>query len=470
MARKEADLKSFMITQQLKDEYYKNWTTAEDIQALESARSGDIKLLLIRLIQRLAMSGIYIKEIYGILHCGDKFADLTEKENHFHAVGKVKTGSPSTLTNIANAIGIEQQYIEKPNRSKYAYDNMLSYLTHVKDERKTPHDPAEVVGLGLSDDNKVISEEYCRPYTEIYAERIDAWLKGKAKKKAQNARLDIDWLEEELLHGRITIEQIMLTDELYDIYARNKRRCDDAIETYGMRRVYRTLQDMKNGNMRVATFFIQGEAGVGKTTFAKALAQKIADDAQANGLGDWKISNAAATNPVDDYNGEEIFIMDDSRGIAMGATDWLNLLDPNNINRASARYHNKIMACRVIIITSTHTPVEFFSLLKNDTKSQGLTEAMNQFLRRILANIFVFKYGDERRARIETSYETREYFIAPGEVDKKTGLPDTRTASYDFKSDDPSLENLPTDVAIGILAQTAIFSNQLDGRNVNPYT
>lgn len=470
MARKEANLKSFMITQQLKDEFYNNWTTAEDIQALESARNGDIRPLLIRLIQRLAVRGIYLKEMYGVLHDGDTLARLTEKEAHFHAVGKVKEGSPSTLTNIANAVGLEQQYVEKPHKTKYAYDNMLAYLTHIKDEQKTPHDPSEVVGLGLSEDNSTINEACCKPYTEIYEERKDAWLKGKAKKKSQNAKLDVDWLEEELLQGRVTMEQIMLTDELYDIYARNKRRCDDAIETYGLRRVYRTMQDMKNGNMRVSTFFIKGEANAGKTTFAIGLAKKIVDYAQANGLGDWKISNAAATNPVDDYQGEEVFIMDDSRGVAMGATDWLTLLDPNNISQASARYHNKIMACRVIIITSTHTPTEFFSLLKNDTKSQGMTEAMNQFLRRILANIFIFRYGDEHRACIETPYETTEYLINPGQIDMKTGLIDTRKASFDFKSDDPYLENLPTDVAIDILAQTAIFSNQLDGRNKNPYS
>lgn len=470
MARTEANLKWFMLTQQLKNEYFIGWSSFDDISALESARNGNIKPLMIRVLLRLFEKGIIVEELYGIIHQGDiRKNDLTEKETHIHIIGKFKEKVPSTLTNIANAIGIERQYIEKPKRSKYAYDNMLSYLIHIKDDDKTEHSPQEVVGIGLSEDNKEYGEKYCKPYTQIYEERKEDWIKGKAKKKTQKAKQDIDWLEEELLRGRITKGQIMLTDELYDIYARNKRRCDDAIETYGERRVYRTMEEMKNGNMRVATFFIQGKSGAGKTTFAIGLAQKIVSYAKENQLGEWKISSAAATNPVDDYKGEEVFIMDDSRGVAMGATDWLNLLDPNNISPISARYHNKIMACRVIIITSTHSPVEFFGLLKNDTKSQGMMEAMNQFLRRILANIIIFHCGDERRVCVETAYETTEYFIHPNMIDKKTGLPDTRKASYDFKTDDPWLENLSTDAAIDILAKTAIFSNQLGGQNVNPY-
>lgn len=464
MARTEASLKHFMLTQQLKNEYWDGWDSDEERNALDSARNGDIKSLIICVLNRLWSKAIYVSEIYAIIHKGDiRACDSSEKVDHVHIVVKVRLGI-STLTNIANAIGVEKAYIEKPKQGKYSYDNMLSYLIHIKDEEKTQHDPSEVVCIGVSDDNTQYGEQFCQAYTAIHEERCEAWLKGRAKKKTEKAKLNVDWLEEEILQGRMNMEQIMLTDELYDIYSRNKRRCDDALDTYGMRRAYRTIRDLKNGDMRIVTFFIQGESKAGKTTFAKGLAYRIIEYARANGLGDWEMADAASTNSFDDYHGEEILFMDDSRGVSLGASDWLRLLDENNISRGSARFHNRMMACRVIIITSTMAPAQFFGTLKNDTKSLGIgmTEAMNQFLRRIMANIICYRYGEnDRRVCIETPYETTEYFVNPGI--------DNRRASFDFKSDDSELENLLPEAAIEILAQTAVYANKLDGLNINPY-
>ena len=103
----------------------------------------------------------------------------------------------------------------------------------------------------------------------------------------------------------------------------------------------------------MTVFFITGQAGAGKTRFSKRFVDAIADYSEQGGGDRWRICQTAATNPLDDYTGEEILFMDDVRGGSLSASDWLKLLDPYNISPGSARYHNKLPACRCIVITSS---------------------------------------------------------------------------------------------------------------------
>ena len=70
--------------------------------------------------------------------------------------------------------------------------------------------------------------------------------------------------------------------------------------------------------------------------------------------------------------------MDDVRGAALSASDWLKLLDPYSISPISARYHNKVGSAKVIIITSSVDPDKFFQSSENFNG-----EAIGQFRRRI---------------------------------------------------------------------------------------
>ena len=55
----------------------------------------------------------------------------------------------------------------------------------------------------------------------IDAQRRETWLKGRAHVKKKVVAENFEDMRERVLQGDITRDQIMLTDELFDIYARH---------------------------------------------------------------------------------------------------------------------------------------------------------------------------------------------------------------------------------------------------------
>lgn len=369
MRKKEANLTAIMLVQQLEDEHWKTW---DDITSVKLARDGDIRPLLETVINKLNKANITVKEAYGIKHDKDEVRvwdqklmknSIEKKANHVHFLFKFERGA--SLNKIALAIGIEPQYLEKLKSGRYGYDNCLAYLTHAKDETKYQYRPEEVT--------TVLGEDY----TSIYNRSIETWLKGRATKKAKETNLSVDWLVERILDGEVTKRNIMLTDEYYAIYGQHKRKINEALETAGERRSYRTIADLEAGKFRKTVIFIQASSGVGKTKLSKDLIELIQASAVKNGLN-WEACMTASTNAFDEYSGQEILFLDDIKGNSFTVSDWLKLLDPYTISPISARYHNKMGSARVIIITSTKLPVELFYFANGNHN-----EDLGQFVRRI---------------------------------------------------------------------------------------
>lgn len=419
MARKENDLTCFALAQMLADDVW-NWTDKEK-ETLAEARLGNVAPMMATIVAKLMAAGMEFEEAHGIIHNQDvrEVWDetscqtvLERKLDHIHAAFKFKKGKGGTLTKIATVVGLEPQYIEKAKKGCYGWDNMLSYLIHAKDEDKYQYEPSAVASIGAS-------------YQKIYNERKPDWDKGRAKKSVARAAEGIEELEAKILAGQVTKSQIILTDRYYSVYCHYKRRCDDAFEIYGERRAYKTIQALQAGAFRLSVFFITGQAGAGKTRFAKSFADMLMKRSAKEGEA-WRLCQTAATNPMDDYQGEEILLMDDVRGGSLSASDWLKLLDPYNISPASARYRNKVPACRCIIITSSKEPLEFFYYCKQIGGDRS--EALDQFMRRIQSTVQVIR-ADE--------WTAPEYMIADS---RKTppqlmGVPGTDarvTLSYGF--------------------------------------
>lgn len=404
MARKEAALTAIGLTQQFDGNYWGALTDTE-AAALETARKdgGSIKPLTNCIITRLTAAGFCVAECHGIKHDADIHMVWSEAErreipayktNHGHWVIKFAQGKGGTLDALAAAIGVEPQYVERPAKGRYAYDNMLSYLCHVKYPDKHQYNTDEVyTAIGT-------------PYSHYVKERWVAWEKARGAVVKKRACEGIDDLEYKILTGQVTKSQIILTDELFEIYSRNRRRCEEALETYGERRAYKTLKALADGDFSMSVFFITGPAGVGKTHFTAKLVDNVIAESVKR-FGDdarWRVCHSAATNPVDDYRGEEILVMDDVRGFSMTGSDWLKLLDPHYASPNSARYHNKTVACRTIIITSTKEPLEFFYYTRSVAGGRDCSEGMDQFLRRLAALVHVIPYREfDPRYAIETS-------------------------------------------------------------------
>jgi hypothetical protein len=75
----------------------------------------------------------------------------------------------------------------------------------------------------------------------------------------------------------------------------------------------------------------------------------------------------------------------------MSGKAWLNLIDPNHAHPAPSRFKNKPrIAPRVVIITSTKDPIEFFFYARE--LGGDCNEAMTQFLARIMRTAVVFDW------------------------------------------------------------------------------
>ena len=151
--------------------------------------------------------------------------------------------------------------------------------------------------------------------------------------------------------------------------------------------------------------------------------------------------------------------MDDVRGSALSASDWLKLLDPYNASPASARYKNKTPACRAIVITSTKDPVEFFYYCKQ-MGGGDRSEALDQFMRRIQMLTHVIKADDfsEARVRLGEQEQCDRYLKTVGDTDDGYRYPAKVELSYrfDYGSDDYS-----TDEAVSRMVEVVAHSNNL---------
>nr|WP_257590485.1 hypothetical protein [Lactococcus lactis] len=120
--------------------------------------------------------------------------------------------------------------------------------------------------------------------------------------------------------------------------------------------------------------YFQGKSSLGKSYLARTIAQKVREYAEENKFKS-RIYSASSSNPFDDYYGEDIILLDDIRPDSLRKADWLKLLDPINTSRMSARFTNKQVVPRLILITNTQLPEQFFNIFKD--------EALDQYIRRI---------------------------------------------------------------------------------------
>lgn len=465
MARKENDLTTCGITQTLDPDYFE-WSD-EEKKAIENK---DLTAIMNIIGKRLYDANMFVMEMHGIIHDSDIREVWSEvvsnyviepKLDHFHLVikfGKDEDGKVlgGTLSKIASVVGIEPQYVEKPQRGRYAYDNMLSYLIHIKYEDKAQYDPKLVLTMGCDKDGKPLYT----PYMDYYNERRKEWLEGRVKITNQRADANIDTLEEMILRGEVTKNQIMLTDEYFQIYARHKHKCEDAFDTYAQRKIAHTIQAMENGEFKVSVFFITGASHSGKSMFTDNLVKQIQRDAKERFDADWSVCSVASSNPFDEYLGEEILVMDDLRGMSLTASDWLKLLDPDRINMGSARYRNKRMACRTIIINSEKDAVEFFYYLKGSGGGDR-SEALDQFFRRIMARVRVYRVPDNldvRRIEVGEMQETNRYLVdEPGTKDYM-GRTSKLQLHHDFKK---NLQDMEYDEAQEYLSAMVMANNDM---------
>ena len=457
MARSEAPIQSFMLTQSLEKEHW-NWSD-EELKFIEEENIREIGRAIMKrfyCVDKTAVEAFYIilhdkdtRQVWN-KNTGDYALEL--KLKHVHVIGRFKKGKAMLLNDIATVSGVAPEHIEKPKRGRDSYNNMLSYLIHIKDVEKHQYDPEEVITIMGQD------------YQEIFAENREKWLKGRAKKTAKTAKMGAEELEALILDGSVTKKQVILSDNYYQIYARESVRMDKAFDVYAERKIYKTIEAMDRGDFHLTVIFIEGKSRSGKSFFTDLLSNSLIEAVKNE---KWSSMRTAPSNPFDEYLGEEIIKMDDLRGVAMTASDWLQLMDPERAGTASARYKNKKVAPRVILINSEKTPADFFFTMKNSVGQ--LTEAMYQFFARILKLVRIVRFEDDSRyATIATSQRVQRYEL-PDPRDR--GLPREQwrypvsELNFNFVSDKPQNELFTFSGAVEALTRVVYQRNTLKNNN-----
>ena len=116
---------------------------------------------------------------------------------------------------------------------------------------------------------------------------------------------------------------------------------------------------MKGIARKMECVFITGDSGTGKTTYAKKIAEEK----------DYSVFISSGSNdPLDDYKGQDCIILDDLRPSCMGLSDLLKMLDNHTASTVKSRYKNKVLECKMIIITTTLGIDTFFSNVFSEEK------------------------------------------------------------------------------------------------------
>lgn len=144
-----------------------------------------------------------------------------------------------------------------------------------------------------------------------------------------------------------------------DVYAKKYTEINHYFDHY-------ELRQKSNPNRQLEVWFFTGPAGSGKTTMAKAFADKLITDKGYNGV----CISSASNDPLQDYGGQDILILDDLRDNSMTIQDLVKLLDNNTSSSVKSRYNNKFLLCKIIMITSYLPLEDWYSNVRNESKGQ----------------------------------------------------------------------------------------------------
>ena len=294
-----------------------------------------------------------LKSYAIITHDKDVLPSGELKPAHFHCV--LTFSNATTIKSIADSIGVKMQYVEKIRSTT---KSARLYLIHRNDPDKYQYPPEDV--KASFDYVTYVDDCPVKQKRESIAERIES---GEIKQYN--------------LCKYITIDE----------YSRNYRYYQRCFE-------YRQNK-LKGLDRNMECIFITGGSGTGKTTYAKMIASQ---------KGFACYISSGGKNPLDNYQGEECIILDDTRSSSWNLTDFLKLTDNHTDSLVGCRYYNKSIAeCKLLIVTSVKSLDEFY---ENATKEDN--EPKIQLLRRFkmvidmtLEDMTISYYDDNKKRHVK---------------------------------------------------------------------
>ena len=210
-----------------------------------------------------------IKKYAFIVH------DKDNTRPHFHCM--IAFNNPNPLEAVASYFEIQPQYI---NKIKAGWKKAVQYLVHQNDSEKYQYDISAIVANYEVVDDFAVEPDY-----------IGMIEKGE-------------------------IREYEITDKIpCEFFIKHKKDIDNAF-------TYRYLVDLKEvKNRMINVYFIEGATGCGKSSYAKHICE----------AQNWSYCISSGSNdPLQDYKGESVLILDDLRDSTFKLNDLLKLLDNNS--------------------------------------------------------------------------------------------------------------------------------------------
>lgn len=262
-----------------------------------------------------------VKDYAFILHDKDK-----DTKPHYHIA--LRFDSPRKSDQIAKWFNIKENYVGK---IKGKWQDILLYLTHANAPTKYQY-PIEEVICNFNYEHALVT--------------------GEGRKEDIINRIAEGTIREYNLHKELTPVE-------YDKY---KRNIENAFAFRQKILLERKVREME-------CIFITGTSGSGKTTQAKRMCEK---------KGFSYFVSSSSNDPFDGYQGQDAIILDDLRGSTFTFADLLKITDNHTSSMVKSRYKNKVLECKLLIITSILPISKFYT-----TVFENSDEPLLQFQRRM---------------------------------------------------------------------------------------
>ena len=314
-----------------------------------------------------------------ITHDKDVDENGNAAEEHIHVVLTFKNAR--SVKNIARLLSDKPQYLEVWDGRE---ENAFAYLVHQTEKSKTKYQYAP---------------------TEVIANFDYADYVGKMAKKVKTSQANtVNVLLDALVAGQITPEEAenrLSGSQL----SRNAKLLDTAYAKWLQRHAKEWRKQKIKENALVAVIWIFGKAGTGKTSLAKAYAEKKSQPYFISG------SNR---DIFQQYHGEHTVILDEFRAtVDIAYSDLLKMFDPYSIANevmAPARYNDRALACDLFIVTSPYSPAEYYDELVYRRVVRKDIDRFDQLLRRIS---IVVEMTDTEIRRVEFDATAMKFIPAP---------------------------------------------------------
>lgn len=287
---------------------------------------GEVLFDMDKLSEILKTKSHVINNYAYIIHDKDLYTKADESRNpkhkagefkpaHIHLVLKFERSQPQKTKYICKWFNLVENFVSKINGS---FEDAVLYLAHINAPDKAQYDVKNITAN--FDVQSVIANADSKDKLSSIVDRI---LSGEIREYNKTTEIDTKLL----------------------VYPDSLRVIENAFK---VRAEY--LQNTQS-ERKTTCIYICGQAGAGKTTLAK----KIADTHNM----DYFVSSGS-NDVLDGYCQQPCLILDDIRPSALGLSDLLKLLDPHTACSIKSRYKNKYVNCSLIILTSVLKIDEFY--------------------------------------------------------------------------------------------------------------